>query len=173
MQKYILNTIQGSLFLLFTLFVSSADAACTVWHTECYYECLEWYPNGTDCRKSRKICYRVCDDFDVVPSAPTAKGSSPQSAVPGGIPEQVQLSGRLGWLLALPKDHPRWNLRLDKALRISGQEIKNIEVAFAKPQEVITAQNKVKISGTIAWRPARTKGVYPVLEASSIETSIK
>lgn len=147
--------------------------ACSLWHTECYYECFEWYPNGTDCRKTRKICYQVCDDFDVHISGPTAHASSIQGAVPTVSSEQVQVSGKLGWILAIPKDHPRWNLRLDKPLRILGQKIKDIEVVFSKPEEFAVDQKKVKIAGTIEWRQARTKGAYPIVKVSSVETSTK
>lgn len=46
-------------------------AACTLSHQECTYECFQWYPNGTDCLKSKKICKTVCDQFDVKPSGET------------------------------------------------------------------------------------------------------
>lgn len=49
----------------------SALAGCVVSHQECEYPCLEYYPNGTDCWKSKKVCHEVCDDFDVKPSGDT------------------------------------------------------------------------------------------------------
>jgi len=41
------------------------SAGCTVSHQECEYKCTEYYPNGTDCKKSKKVCHTVCDDFTV------------------------------------------------------------------------------------------------------------
>jgi hypothetical protein len=44
---------------------SPVVAGCTVGHWETYYECIEYYPNGKDCRKTVKKRKWVCDDFDV------------------------------------------------------------------------------------------------------------
>ena len=44
---------------------ASVASGCTVSHQECEYPCIEYYPNGTDCRKTKKVCRTVCDDFTV------------------------------------------------------------------------------------------------------------
>lgn len=53
--------------LMLTPKVSFAE--CTLSHEECHdvYTCTEYYPNGTDCRKTEKTqeCHTVCDQFDV------------------------------------------------------------------------------------------------------------
>jgi hypothetical protein len=58
-----------ALGLVLTLFgllpLASWADGCGVSHEECKYICTEYYPNGTDCKKTRKECYTVCDDFDV------------------------------------------------------------------------------------------------------------
>jgi hypothetical protein len=55
--------------LLVLMFVTatsgSAFAECTLKRTVCEYPCIEYYPNGTDCRKTKKVCHEVCDDFEV------------------------------------------------------------------------------------------------------------
>ena len=45
--------------------IQTGIAACSHSHQECTYECTEYYPNGTDCRKTVKHCNDVCDDYDV------------------------------------------------------------------------------------------------------------
>lgn len=67
------------LVVLFLGFVSAgfgrvalADS-CTVFHEECTYTCIEYYPNKVDCRKTKKTCYKVCDDFDVKKSGDTTE----------------------------------------------------------------------------------------------------
>lgn len=50
---------------------AAALAGCVTSHQECEYQCIEYYPNGTDCKKSKKVCHEVCDDFDVKPSGDT------------------------------------------------------------------------------------------------------
>ncbi|MFZ5723856.1 MAG: hypothetical protein ACOY33_09365 [Pseudomonadota bacterium] len=46
-----------------------AYGECTLSHEECrdVYTCIEYYPNGTDCKKTVKSreCHTVCDEFDV------------------------------------------------------------------------------------------------------------
>jgi len=53
--------------VLLTIAPKPAAADRGVWHTECVYICTEYYPNGTDCRKTKKICYNACDNFDGEP----------------------------------------------------------------------------------------------------------
>ena len=50
-----------------------ASAACTVSHQECEYVCIAYYPNGTDCKKTKKVCTTVCDDFSVKKSGDTTE----------------------------------------------------------------------------------------------------
>lgn len=52
--------------------VAIADS-CAVFHEECTYTCAEYYPNGVDCRKTKKTCYKVCDDSDVKKSGDSAE----------------------------------------------------------------------------------------------------
>ena len=49
-------------------------AGCTFTHQECTYPCIEWYPNKTDCRKTKKVCVTVCDDYDVKKSGEAPHG---------------------------------------------------------------------------------------------------
>lgn len=54
---------------LLILTSQTAFAECTLSREVCHdvYTCIEYYPNGTDCRKTVKTreCENVCDDFDV------------------------------------------------------------------------------------------------------------
>lgn len=67
----------------------AALAGCVTSHQECEYQCIEYYPNGTDCKKSKKVCHEVCDDFDVntsggtphVPIKPSSQSTSNSNAV--------------------------------------------------------------------------------------------
>ena len=52
--------------------ITLADG-CGVSHEECTYTCTEYYPNGTDCRKTKKECHKVCDDFSVKKSGDTTE----------------------------------------------------------------------------------------------------
>lgn len=65
--KYIISSIA-------IIFIQDVQADCTIFHEECEYICIQYYPNGTDCWKSKKICKKVCDDFDVNPSGGTPHG---------------------------------------------------------------------------------------------------
>lgn len=51
------------------LTAQTAFAECSLSREVCrdVYTCIEYYPNGTDCRKTVKTreCETVCDDFDV------------------------------------------------------------------------------------------------------------
>lgn len=137
---------------------------CLHWHT--VWECYEWYSNGIDCRRSRKI--RVCDDFDVAVSGHMAKASSIQDTALTVNSAPVQISGRLGYILIISKDSTHWNLQLDKPLIILGQEINDIEVVFSKPEKFNIDKKDVKITGTIEWVQAQTKGMYPIVKVMEI-----
>ena len=54
---------------LLMLISRTSLAECTLSHEECrdVYTCTEYYPNGTDCKKTVKTkeCHTVCDQFDV------------------------------------------------------------------------------------------------------------
>ena len=54
-----------SLLSFFSTEQAVAMENCGVSHVDCEYPCIEWYPNHTDCRKTKKVCHEVCDDFDV------------------------------------------------------------------------------------------------------------
>lgn len=69
-----MKVIAGVIAVFVALSYSQAVTAlegCSVSHQECTYRCIEYYPNGTDCKKSKKECKEVCDDFDVKPSGDT------------------------------------------------------------------------------------------------------
>jgi len=48
-------------------------AECTSSHEECDHPCIEYYENGTDCKKTKKVCHTVCDEFSVKKSGDTTE----------------------------------------------------------------------------------------------------
>lgn len=78
MEKFISFCI--TIFILLTMLAlmpTDARAECTLSHEECHnvYTCFEYYPNGTDCRKTVKTeeCHTVCDEFSVKKSGDTTE----------------------------------------------------------------------------------------------------
>jgi hypothetical protein len=66
-----ISSVMAVLMILSYSRMAIALEGCSVSHQECTYRCIEYYPNGTDCKKSKKECKEVCDDFDVKPSGDT------------------------------------------------------------------------------------------------------
>ncbi|MCI0748986.1 MAG: hypothetical protein L0Y32_00385 [Nevskiales bacterium] len=56
-----------------SIFSGVAHAECTLTRESCSYECIEYYPNGTDCRKTKKVCEQVCVQFEVKKSGDTTE----------------------------------------------------------------------------------------------------
>ena len=70
MKKFVSSTmVVCSTITILMLTPKVSLAECTLSHEECHnvYTCTEYYPNGTDCRKTEKTqeCHTVCDQFDV------------------------------------------------------------------------------------------------------------
>ena len=167
-QLFIMTTM-----LICSLFLGiSADvfAACTVWHTECVYDCIQYYPNGTDCWKSKKRCFNVCDDFDVHISGPTAKTktstgfrftNSRQELDEGNM----SVRGQLARIVSFRLDAPIWLLTLETPLVYGKEQINHLEVhALEAPDEGLIGK-QVTISGAIEWRDGRLGGKQPILIA--------
>lgn len=55
---------------------AQAEVRCAKWGVKYTYTCIEWYPNGVDCKRSHKTSESVCEDwedtFDVHVSGPIA-----------------------------------------------------------------------------------------------------
>lgn len=161
---------------------SDAYAECTVWHTECVYDCIEYYPNGTDCKKSKKRCFKVCDDFDVHPSGPIAKSKSPfvfryMKSHQVLDAQNVSCNGQLARIMSFRINDQRWLLVLEVPLVYGSEKIDNIEV---QPSDISIEKligKRVKISGMIEWQNGRIGGKQPVLIVKDIielpETMIK
>lgn len=68
MREHVSLTL-STLAIALLLAPAAARAECTLQREVCrdVYTCIEYYPNGTDCRKTVKTreCETVCDDFDV------------------------------------------------------------------------------------------------------------
>lgn len=64
-------TISNNVFIVLVIIsvlpfgISSAHAECTLWRTWYEYPCIEYYPNGTDCKKAKKVQKRECIDYEV------------------------------------------------------------------------------------------------------------
>jgi hypothetical protein len=151
----------------------NAFAGCTVWHTECVYDCIEYYPNGTDCKKSKKRCFKVCDDFDVHPSGPTAKSKTPigfryTNSRQVLDEKNISCNGQLARIVSFRINDPRWLLILETPLIYGKEKIDNIEVqALGVPIEKLMGR-RVTISGVIEWQAGRIGGKQPILIVKDI-----
>lgn len=74
--------------ILATLLPSSAFPYCTLTETRCTYTCTEYYPNGTDCRKTKKECEEVCIQFEVKKSHQEHVPQTEESAAKKGSQEK-------------------------------------------------------------------------------------
>ena len=157
----------------------TADAACLRWQTVCHYDCIEYYPNGTDCRKTKKRCERVCveDSFDVdrggiddanrrvTPQSTHAPARKTASAEPdviiSGRLESSTIGGRRVWVIV-----PR------EAVRKAGK-YRVYEVLPGK-MALKSFENKlVDVTGTLAWTVKDKEGYLLKFEAVSVRESIK
>jgi len=150
-----------------------AFAECTTWHTECVYDCIQYYPNGTDCWKSKKRCFKVCDDFDVHNSGPIAKSSassgfhytnSRQVLDEGNI----SVGGCLARIVSFRIDNPRWLIALEKPLFYGNEKIDNIEVHALDMSIGGLIGKRVTVSGAIEWQDGRLGGKQPILVVKDI-----
>jgi hypothetical protein len=159
--KYLLISI---FFMAMTANYAKSQNKCNISHQECHKVCYVWStePNSK-CREWKKVCYTICDDFDVHVSGQKAKISS----------EPVEVSGKLGLILDSAQNETRFNLRLDKPLHILGEEIMDIEVFIPNLEKYVIIAGNIKITGTIEWQPSLIKGAYPVIKASNIESQVK
>src|SRR5229473_3071175 len=77
-----------SLSSIFILSSTSAYAECTAWRTSEGHECIEYYANGTDCKKTRKIEIRECVQFKSDTS-----GQDTKNYPPAGFENQKKIVG--------------------------------------------------------------------------------
>lgn len=150
-----------------------AFAECSLWHTECVYDCIQYYPNGTDCWKSKKRCFKVCDDFDVHLSGPTAKSTtstgfhytnSRQVLDEGNI----SVSGLLARIVSFRIDSPRWLISLEKPMVYGNGKIDDIEIQAKDMPIGGLIGKRVKVSGAIEWQNGRIGGKQPILVAKDV-----
>lgn len=144
---------------------------CGVSHTECRYECIEYYPNGVDCKKTKKVCYTVCDDYDVEPSGPTAKldfslhmldkEETRKIVKAKGILIRVNLEGNetTGWAL-----YPDVEDKIEK-------NMKCIEVEPRRTNLNSYEDKNITIEGILEWGYGTERGHYPVIEILSIQNT--
>lgn len=163
------------MLISFMLFGTPAEAfaECSVWHTECVYDCIKYYPNGTDCWKSKKRCYKVCDDFDVHISGPTAK-----STISTGFQyinssqvldkDNISINGILARIVSFQIDSSRWLIALEKPLVYGNGELYDIEIRAKDMQIAGFIGKRVTVSGAIEWQDGRIGGKQPILIAKDV-----
>lgn len=158
------------------LFPRMSRAGCTVSHLECHYECIEYYPNGTDCRKTKKICERVCDDFNVKPSGDTPhsqpKAAALLSSTPKAFQGAITLTGTVSKLEAADAETMQWSMRLDATLPV-GRSVKvnDLELDPGKIAVASFEGKRIEAAGTIMWRHAPGRGDFPVLAITGMTPS--
>lgn len=158
--------------VLLTIAPKPAAADCGVWHTECVYICTEYYPNGTDCRKTKKICYNVCDDFDVKKShtmAPLEKQRT--AAIAQQADATLTVTGRLRKIFAIGGETTGWLLELDSPLFYQDKKFPSIELDPRGNDLRKLTNKRVRVKGRIEWREGVERGMYPVLVAESVGES--
>jgi hypothetical protein len=150
-------------------------AGCTVSHTECHYECIEYYPNGTDCKKSKKICETICDDFDVIPSGGTPHGGVSKGAMTGLVEKEevrvVTVGGKLDRIYAIGGETTGWVLELDSDMELKQgmKKVKHIEVDPSGKHLDSLEGKQVHVTGSLTWRHGVERGDYPVIVINLIK----
>ncbi|HEX7456203.1 MAG TPA: hypothetical protein VF303_01930 [Candidatus Nanoarchaeia archaeon] len=154
---------------------TKAFAKCMSWHTECVYDCIEYYPNGTDCKKSHKRCFSVCDgdDFDVHISGPTAKSMTSTGFRYSNSrqvldEENISVNGQLARIVSFRINDPRWLVVLETPLIYENEKIDNIEVQALDVSVEQLIGKRVTISGAIKWQDGRIGGKQPILIAKDV-----
>lgn len=163
-----------SCFFLITANVIPAWASCGVSHIECRYECIEYYPNGKDCKKTKKICETVCDDFDVKKSGETPHTGYSVKATDKSdkeVKRMITVSGKLDKVAGIGGETPGWAIELDADLEVTKgmRKVKHIEVdPNGKGIDALNGKH-VEMTGSLAWRHGVERGDYPVLMIEAIK----
>jgi len=165
---YLIATIRFAIcaYAMMAFLPTSALAGCTVSHIECEYPCIEYYPNGVDCKKTKKVCKTVCDDFEVKPSGDTPhRGFSLQmfQQKKGAIVMQT-VTGVLHRVGAIGGETTGWAIRLDSPLKLPEiKQVNEIEVDAESSLLKPLMDKQVEARGRIIWRQGIERGRYPVM----------
>jgi len=157
---------------------SNSAAGCLMWETQCTNECIEYYPNGTDCKKTKKHCERVCvnDTYDVNRGGvdDANRGFRPQSFTPSserlvhpgptiivyGRLERLMIDGLEVWII-LPREVTGPNLGI-----YGGYEIAPGATSIASFED-----QSVEVSGKFFWSANNDGGIGQRLSVESIRRS--
>lgn len=149
---------------------TSWPANCSIWHTECHYECIEYYPNGKDCRKTKKICVRVCDDFDVIISGDTVhtpiEPNKSGKVYIQSVMETTKIIGTIEKIVVVGGETTGWAIELDSL--IEGIKLRHIEVDPNDKNIEQFKNKKVQLTGTLEWRQGIGRGAHPVIVIETI-----
>jgi hypothetical protein len=151
-------------FWLLSFGSSSLGAECTLWHTECVYVCIQTYPDGT-CKKTKKVCHKVCDEFDVKPSHKFASSPTAQPSGQAGVEKPV--TGTLRKIVG--GESPGWDIELDSPLFFDKQKFTHLEVDPKGQNAAALTGKRVRIDGQVEWRKGMKRGMHPVIVVASIE----
>jgi len=158
--------LSAVIYIVTVFLPMTASAGCTVSHLECEYPCIEYYPNGVDCKKTKKICKTVCDDFDVKPSGNTPhRGFSLQDfQQKKGVAIMQIIKGILHRVGAIGGETTGWAIRLDSPLKVTEtMKVKKIEVDADHSLLEPLLDKRVDARGRITWRRDIERGRYPVM----------
>ncbi|MDQ6959499.1 MAG: hypothetical protein Q9M27_00595 [Mariprofundaceae bacterium] len=163
--------IAASVYGVTAFLPMTAWAECSVSHIECEYPCIEYYPNGVDCKKAKKVCKTVCDDFDVIESGDTPhRGfSTQQFQQEKEVAAMQTINGILHRISAIGGETTGWAVRLEHPLQVSEKMTVNEIEVVADGSLLEPLQGKqVEARGQITWRQGIERGRYPAIMIETI-----
>jgi hypothetical protein len=165
------------LSLSFGFAAGPAAGECTLWRDVVHYDCIEYYPNGTDCKKTRRWVEKVCIQFEVdrggvddanrsIRSNSIGVGSG-KGIHPGpeihfvGRLERLKVDGRSRWFI-LPKDAGKGPVKAVQAFSLDPDA--KVDGRWSGKQ--------VRISGELRWKKEPKGGASLAVFVRSIEDDI-
>jgi len=180
------NVARYTIFVAIALVLASpvsAIAGCLLWETRCTYECIEYYPNGTDCKKTKKTCERVCanDTYDVDHGGidDTNRGSKPpasratvraestvQAESTTTTAPEVAVTGRLEHTKI--ERHDVWLVLPSQPISSAGDVVEAYEIDGEHVSMKSFENLVVRITGRLSWIKTADNGYRPLFVAQSI-----
>jgi hypothetical protein len=163
-----------SCLFLITANIVPAWAGCILSHIDCRYDCIEYYPNGKDCKKTKKICETVCDEFDVKKSGETPHTGYSVKATDKSdkeVKRVITVSGKLDKVAGIGGETTGWAIELDADLEVTKgmKKVKHLEVdPNSKSIEPLKGK-RVQVTGSLIWRHGVERGDYPVIMIETIK----
>ena len=172
--KYI-TTISGlaaMINIVMAFLLMTVLAGCTAAHTESEYRCVEYYPNGVDCMKTKKECRTGCDDFETIKPGGTAQREVSKQEIQqkNGVSVMQIVKGILHRVNAIGGETTGWAVRLDAPMQLAANmNVKEIEVAGDNSLLTPMENKHVELRGRLSWGQGIERGRYPVLVSESVQ----